>query len=53
MLVFGPLSDFIDVSHIIFISGILMVVIAIVPLFNKKLIQQGLKSKTDTIEELL
>lgn len=42
MIVFGPISDFIDVSHIILVSGILMVIIAIIPLFNKKLIRQGI-----------
>lgn len=42
MLFFGPLSDIVDISLIILISGILMVIIAIVPLFNKKFINQGL-----------
>ena len=45
MLVFGPLSDFVDISTIIFISGILMVLIAIVPLFNRKLIKEGIVIK--------
>lgn len=43
MLVFGPLSDTIDISLLILISGIMMVLIAIVPLFNKRLIKQGVK----------
>ena len=42
MLIFGPLSDFIDVSLIILISGMLMIIIAIIPLFNKQLIKEGL-----------
>lgn len=44
MLVFGPLSDFVDISHIILLSGVGMVLIAIVPLFNKKLLLQGNRS---------
>lgn len=44
MLVFGPLSDFVDISHIILFSGVGMVLIAIVPLFNKKLLLQGNRS---------
>lgn len=43
MLVFGPLADVIDVSLIILFSGVGMVIIAIVPLFNKKLLKEGLK----------
>lgn len=43
MIVFGPLSDVIDVSLIILLSGVGMVLVAIVPLFNKGLIKQGLK----------
>lgn len=47
MIFFGPLSDFVDVSTIIFISGILMVLIAIIPLFNHKLMKQGIKVKEE------
>ncbi len=43
MLVFGPLSDTIDISLLILISGVLMVLIALVPLFNQRLIKQGVK----------
>jgi DHA3 family macrolide efflux protein-like MFS transporter len=50
MLVFGPLSDFIDVSHIILVSGVMMVVIAFVPLLNKKFIKEGIILK-EVIEE--
>ena len=45
MLVFGPISDFIDVSIIILISGFLMVVISIFPLFNKQLMKEGFKTE--------
>ena len=41
MLVFGPLSDFVDISLIILISGIGMVVLSVVPFLNKRLILQG------------
>lgn len=41
MLFFGPLSDVYDISLIILISGIIMVGIAIFPLFNKSFIKQG------------
>lgn len=48
MLFFGPLSDFVDISLIILWSGIGMVIIAIVPLFNKPLLQEGLmQTKTN------
>lgn len=50
MLVFGPLSDFIDVSHIILVSGVMMVVIAFVPLLNKKFIKEGIILK-EVVEE--
>lgn len=43
MVLFGPLSDAIDVSLIILLSGILMIVIAIFPLFKKQLMKEGLK----------
>jgi len=43
MLVFGPLSDTIDISLLILISGVLMFLIALVPLFNQRLIKQGVK----------
>jgi len=48
MLVFGPLSDYVDVSHIILVSGILMVVIAVIPLFNRKLLKQGIVVKAES-----
>lgn len=43
MLVFGPLSDVVDVSLIILSSGVGMVLVAIVPLFNKELLKEGLR----------
>ena len=43
MLVFGPLSDFYDISLIILLSGVGMVIIAIVPFFMKNLIKEGVR----------
>jgi len=42
MLVFGPLSDIVDISLMILLSGIGMAVLAIIPLFNKKLLIEGI-----------
>jgi len=42
MLVFGPLSDIVDISLMILLSGIGMAVLAIIPLFNKKLLKEGI-----------
>ncbi len=42
-LVFGPLADVWDVSLIILFSGIVMVVLAIIPMFNKELMKEGYK----------
>jgi DHA3 family macrolide efflux protein-like MFS transporter len=47
MLVFGPLSDFYDISSIILLSGIGMVIIAIVPFFIKNLIKEGVRITPD------
>jgi len=47
MLLFGPLSDVFDVSHIILLSGVGMVLISVLVLFKKKLIANGLKDETD------
>ena len=47
MLVFGPLSDFYDISLIILLSGIGMVMIAIVPFFIKNLIKEGVRITPD------
>lgn len=41
MLFFGPLSDVVDVSMIILFSGVGMVLVATLPLFNRKLLQEG------------
>lgn len=41
MVFFGPLSDFVDVSLIILICGILMVIVAFIPLLNRKLLSEG------------
>jgi DHA3 family macrolide efflux protein-like MFS transporter len=41
MLVFGPLSDFVDISLIILLSGVVMVIIAIIPLLNRSFIKEG------------
>jgi DHA3 family macrolide efflux protein-like MFS transporter len=43
MLVFGPISDFYDISLIILLSGVGMVIIAIVPFFIKNLIKEGVR----------
>jgi DHA3 family macrolide efflux protein-like MFS transporter len=43
MLVFGPSSDFYDISLIILLSGVGMVLIAIVPFFIKNLIKEGVR----------
>jgi DHA3 family macrolide efflux protein-like MFS transporter len=43
MLVFGPISDFYDISLIILLSGVGMVIIAIVPFFMKNLIKEGVR----------
>lgn len=48
MLFFGPLSDIVDISHIILASGVMMIIIAIVPLFNKTLIKEGLRKQVKT-----
>ena len=46
MILFGPLSDRVDVSLIILFSGVMMVIIAVVPLFRKSLMKHGLKVET-------
>lgn len=48
MLLFGPLSDFVDISLIILLSGICMVIIATVPLFNKSLLKEGYQNVIET-----
>ena len=52
MIVFGPLADVINVSHIILVAGIMMGIIAIVPLFNKRLLKEGKKAPKVSAEEL-
>jgi MFS transporter, DHA3 family, macrolide efflux protein len=47
MLVFGPLSDLYDISLIILLSGVGMVIIAIVPFFMKNLIKEGVRITPD------
>jgi DHA3 family macrolide efflux protein-like MFS transporter len=47
MLVFGPISDFYDISLIILLSGVGMVLIAIVPFFMKNLIKEGVRITPD------
>jgi DHA3 family macrolide efflux protein-like MFS transporter len=49
MLIFGPLSDLIDISLIILLSGVGMGVIAIVPLFNTTLLKEGLPKPTQNV----
>lgn len=46
MLIFGPLSDVFDISLIILLSGVGMGIIAMVPLFNRTLLLEGLPKKT-------
>lgn len=54
MLFFGPMSDFIDVSVMILISGIMMIILSIIPLFNRKLMVEGLKTtKIDEVSEII
>lgn len=49
MLIFGPLSDVFDISNIILLSGVGMGIIALVPLFSKSLLKEGLpKPSTNT-----
>ncbi len=43
MVLFGPISDTVDVSLIILLSGVMMIIIAIYPLFKKSLMKEGLK----------
>ena len=45
MLLFGPLSDVFDISLVILLSGVGMGIIAIVPLFNRQLLLEGLPKK--------
>ena len=47
MLIFGPLSDVFDISNIILLSGIGMGIIALVPLFSKSLLKEGLPKPTN------
>jgi len=49
MLIFGPLSDTVNVSYIILLSGVLMVIIAVVPLFKNSLMKQGFKIETNQV----
>lgn len=49
MLLFGPLSDIVDISFIILLSGVGMILIAIVPLFNKRLLKEGYPKPVETI----
>jgi DHA3 family macrolide efflux protein-like MFS transporter len=48
MLIFGPLSDVFDISNIILLSGVGMGIIALVPLFSKSLLKEGLPKPTTT-----
>jgi DHA3 family macrolide efflux protein-like MFS transporter len=41
MLVFGPLAELTDKSLVILITGILMMGLSIIPLFNRSLMKQG------------
>lgn len=41
MLVFGPLSDIVDISLMILLSGVGMAILAIIPLINKRLLKEG------------
>ena len=47
MLFFGPLSDVVDISLIILLTGIGLVVTAIVPLFNRPLLKEGYHIKKE------
>ncbi len=47
MLIFGPLSDVFDISNIILLSGIGMGIIALIPLFSKSLLKEGLPKPTN------
>jgi len=50
MLIFGPLSDTVDVSFIILLSGVMMIIIAIFPFFKKSLMKEGLKIDLPKVE---
>ncbi|WIF88796.1 hypothetical protein [Acholeplasma laidlawii] len=43
MLLFGPLSDVVDISLIILLSGLGMVVLSSIMMFIKTLIKEGFK----------
>ena len=45
MLVFGPMADVLDIDYIIIFSGASLMLITLGLLFNKNLIQAGLKKK--------
>ena len=51
MLFFGPMSDIVDVSIMILLSGVMMIIIAIIPLFNRKLMIEGIKNNTSLDHE--
>jgi DHA3 family macrolide efflux protein-like MFS transporter len=45
MLVFGPMADYLDIDHIIIFSGVALMLITLGLLFNKNLIQAGMRKK--------
>lgn len=51
MLVFGPISDFVDISLIIFFSGVGMVILAIIPMLIRWLMAEGVKKEQNNEEE--
>ena len=50
IILFGPLSDTIDISLVILGTGIAMVFISIVPFFNKPLLKEGLRAEVKKSE---
>lgn len=46
MLFFGPMSDVVDISLIILISGIGMVLLAIIPFFYRSFLKEGIRIST-------
>ncbi len=52
MLFFGPISDFVDISLIILLSGVCMVIIALIPLFNKELLKEGYQKVVSAEESI-
>ena len=53
MLIFGPLADQMDISHVILITGIFMVILSFIPLFMKNLMKEGLRAPKIENKEMM